>query len=250
MSSPISFTSNTTNTSNIGIIERIAKRCPDNLLPSMSRTIASLGSEMRPSHNRFALGILGFLLQPVIDFFNPYVDDDTAKTAGIRTAAKNVITPASGILARELGQAFGDRFFSKRDLSIPKGIVESIQNLSAEDIQYESKFFSKSIQKQIKDAGADLGKMKNILSKAKYARGIGNVAAIIAAVASSFCIDMIFIDPLTNKVLEWTGRKPSCKNPHKKPHAPELNEEKKSKTSVIINRLKGNKAGKEGCNEH
>lgn len=63
-----------------------------------------------PQWNRVALGVAAITSQPWWDYFNPKVDDDTAKASAIRTGSKIGVCTTIGFTIRSLAHAFVKKF--------------------------------------------------------------------------------------------------------------------------------------------
>ena len=70
-----------------------------------------LGEALASPHwNRVAIGCASMAFQPAIDYFNPFVDKDTAFTSSLRTIAKISACTIVGFVIRGLSYKFVDKF--------------------------------------------------------------------------------------------------------------------------------------------
>ena len=82
-----------------------------------------------PHYNRLALGIGAITTQPLIDRYNPRVDDDIAKASSYRTFAKNITCTSVGFCVRGLCYKLTNKFanLSPKEGSVlltPKAILK------------------------------------------------------------------------------------------------------------------------------
>lgn len=63
-----------------------------------------------PHWNRLALGVAAITTQPAIDYFNPKVDRETAKTSSLRTLAKIIVCTSVGFLVRGACYKLADKY--------------------------------------------------------------------------------------------------------------------------------------------
>ena len=144
------------------IFERIKPRTITN--PELLNKWA--GRLNKPHWNRLTMGAGALALQPLIDYFNPLVDDDTASTSAIRTASKIIAGTAVGVIVRTLAY----KYTSKNP--------------------YRSKFMTKAIFEFIK---------RNPEAKKNYFNAISTLIGLGAMVFTNFLLDA----PLTNVLTKF-----------------------------------------------
>lgn len=68
--------------------------------PNAGKVLDKIGALKSPGQ-RLAFGVAALMLHPVMDKFNPWVDEETRNTSAIRSAAKAIASTATGVVIRE-----------------------------------------------------------------------------------------------------------------------------------------------------
>ncbi len=168
-------------------------------------------ADTKPSMQRLYIGATALVTQTALDAGNPMVDKETRKNSATRTFAKMIVTTGSGVCARSIGEWIGENGIKKGLFKVPECFKDIVKNTysSTEAQKNELESLGMKIEEiQRKNSSQIL----ESLTKKKYPRAIGAIAGVAMAVVSVFVADMLFIDPITNWMLDKCPRLNKNKN--------------------------------------
>ncbi len=186
-----------------------ASKCFTNKAANLANT--------KPSMQRLYIGATALVTQTALDYAkwtNPFADDETRKNCATRTFAKMIVTTGSGVLARIAGEWLGKNGIEKGLFKIPKGFEEVIKATYKTTAAQKNELISLGMKLE-RIAGKNPKEILDTLTKKKYPTAIGAVAGVAMAVVSVFVADMLFIDPITNWMLDkcpWLNKNKKAKD--------------------------------------
>lgn len=178
MVSNITFTGNKQNWFARKIASKIPARTFEEGEKSLKR-IKWVGEKITTPENRLILGVTALLSQPIIDFNNKDVDEQTRLVSLARTFAKIVIGTATGV-------------------GIRRGWIE-IAKATSRVGKIDNKTKLKSLRK-IFTPDEKLVKSENTHAYKQYQNAIGSIFAIITMMFTNFAIDAPLTKALTNVI--------------------------------------------------
>ncbi len=171
----------------------------------------------QPSMQRLYIGATALVTQTALDYgkwTNPYADDNTRKNCATRTFAKMIVTTGSGVLARTAGEWLGRNGLKKGLFKVPEGFENVIEKAYETTEAQKSQLISMGVKlEEIADKTPK--QIQHTLTKKKYPAAIGAMAGVAMAVVSVFVADMLFIDPITNWMLDkcpWLNKNKKAKD--------------------------------------
>lgn len=192
-------------------LDALNKRIEKNVLKENNvKRIVTLNENFQTWHQRLVLGIASLSTQPLFDYYNKNVDQDTRKYSTARTIAKIVVGTTEGCIVRALAIKYGGRYAYKA-LKNPEFVDNLLPKMKIISKNYKENKF-KEMEKSIRAwqeiaknnnetfNKLDMGKLKSDSNLYPFAKMI-NEAGNVIAVASAFMAALVIDIPVTNKAL-------------------------------------------------
>lgn len=146
------------------------------------------GRKINSPQQRFILGLTAIMIQPVIDYTNRNVDEETREVSAARTAAKIIAGTSVGVLVRW-------------------ACIKAVNAFSGYELEKEGEKVTKILKKTGKDIftpslarmGDDVTvkNFKNLYNN--HVKNLGSILATVVMAGTNFLLDVPLTVWLTNK---------------------------------------------------
>ena len=182
-----------------GIGSRILDCIPNSTINTSDRCNRIGNALSRPDVNRLVMGGTAVVTQPFFDYYNPDVDEDTAKTSACRTLGKILAGTFVGCIVRNLCYR----------------ATEVITNVNPGVEGFRSSFLPTNEQIVKFQSTNQLDWLK------KYRNGLSTIIGLVVMLFTNFLFDAPLTNKITNKLLTYFNLK----------EAPDKNEPKNPDTT-------------------
>lgn len=146
------------------------------------------GKKINSPQQRFILGLTAIAIQPVIDYTNKHVDEETREVSAARTMAKIIAGTSVGVAVR-WACIKAVNAFSGYELKTEGAKVVQILKKSKKDI------FTPALAKIADDVTVD--NFKHLYSN--HVKNLGSILATLVMIGTNFLLDVPLTVYLTNK---------------------------------------------------
>lgn len=190
-------------------LNALNRRIETNVLKENNvKRIVILNEKFQTWHQRLVLGVASLSTQPLFDYYNKNVDQDTRKYSTARTIAKIVVGTTEGCIVRAFAIKHGGKYAYKalKDPVFVDNLLPKIKKISKNPAKFDEIKNSIKAWQGLELTNKELfnklnmGELKKDTTLYPFAKMI-NEAGNVIAVASAFLAALVIDIPVTNKAL-------------------------------------------------